>query len=126
VTIVLDSSAILAVFHREPGWERVDAEIDDAIISAVNLAEVVAKVEDRGYPSERVRANLAGSALRIVAFDEDAAYLTGRLRPSTRMAGLSLGDRACLALAMAHDLPVMTADRAWAKLDLGIEVRVFR
>jgi ribonuclease VapC len=126
MTVVLDASALLAVFHKETGWEQVDRELDDAVISAVNFSEVIAKVEERGYPSDMIRESLAGSSLDIAPFDEPAAYVAGKLRPSTKAAGLSFADRVCLALAKMRTLPVLTADRRMTTLDLGLEVRVIR
>jgi PIN domain nuclease of toxin-antitoxin system len=126
MTVVLDASALLALVAHEPGWETVDAALDGAIMSAVNLAEAFAKLEERRYGLDRARANVAASGIEIVRFDEAAAVETARLRPMTRRQGLSLGDRACLALAAERKLPVLTTDRAWAALDLGLDVRVVR
>lgn len=123
---VLDSSAILAVLLNEPGEEVVARYKGDALVSSINLAEVAAKFADRGaipaewlYPFSLIR-------LEVVAFDEDQALASGQLRQSTRRQGLSLGDRACLQLAAMRGVPAVTADRAWAGLDVGVEVRVIR
>jgi len=103
---------------------------DGARISAVNLAEVVTRMVDQGYDEEEAHADLASLALEVVPFDEELAYRTGLLRTATRSAGLSLGDRACLALAERLGLPALTADRSWAMLQLdarlGIQVEVVR
>ena len=125
IEIVLDASALLAVVNQEPGWQAVVA-YRAPMISAVNLAEVYAKLEERGSPSSHARSNLAASGVEVITFDETQAYLSGQLRMSTRRAGLSFGDRACLAAAMSRDLPVLTGDRSWATLDVGIEVGLFR
>lgn len=95
-------------------------------MSSVNLSEVVSTLTDRGMPSEAVRSALLGLGLEIHAFDEEAAFAAGALRTVTRSFGLSFGDRACLALARALDKPVLTADRAWKRLSLGIRVEVLR
>ena len=123
---VLDSSAILAVLLNEPGEDVVTEYKGDALVSSINLAEVAAKFADRGaipaewlYPFSLMR-------LEVVAFDEDQALASGQLRQSTPRRGLSLGDRACLQLAAQRGLPAVTADRAWAELDVGVEVRVIR
>lgn len=126
MTVVLDASALLALVAHEPGWEAVDAALDGAIMSAVNLAEAFAKLEERRYGLDRARTNVVASGIEIVPFDETAAFETAKLRPMTRRLGLSLGDRACLALAAGRKLPALTTDRIWAKLDLGLDIRVLR
>ena len=122
---VLDASAILALLQGERGSENVLQALPGAVVSSVNLSEVVAKLADHGMPTDEIRQALT-LGLEIVPFTEDLAYAAGELRLLTRDRGLSLGDRACLALAKALSRPVLTADRAWARLDLGIEVRLTR
>ncbi len=95
-------------------------------MSAVNLSEVAAKLVDTGMPEKEARAALDGLGLDVVPFDGEQAYGAGFLRPATRRAGLSLGDRACLQLAAQLGAPVLTTDRAWGRLQLGVEVRVIR
>jgi len=124
--VVLDASALLAVVLAERGAESVAETLDEALISSVNLSETAAVLVDAGIPSARVRARLSRHALTTVPFDEEDALVAAELRTLTRAAGLSLGDRACLALAQRRKLPALTADRAWAELDLGIEVRLIR
>jgi PIN domain nuclease of toxin-antitoxin system len=124
--VVLDASALLTLLHQEVGWQIVDRAVDGSVMSAVNLAEVFSKLEERSYELDRARANIASSGIEIVPFDEQAAFEVGKLRTATRAAGLSLGDRACLALARTRSLPVLTTDRAWTKLDIGVEVRAVR
>ena len=123
---VWDASALLLLLNAEPGAERLAGELGEALISAVNLSEVVAKLADAGVPEDDLREALAALPLEVAPFDEALAYVAGLLRPSTRAQGLSMGDRACLGLALATGLPVVTADRAWRTLDLGIEVRTLR
>ena len=96
----------------------------DAAISTVNLSEVIAKLTERDMPESDIRQALNGLSLEVLPFVEAQARLAGMLRPQTAKAGLSLGDRACLALAVELQLPAMTADRAWADLPAGIEVTV--
>jgi len=110
----------------EPGSERAAGYFGDALISAVNLSEVVAKLAERGVSLGLARAALSRYGLQVAAFDEEAAERTGALRPKTKAFGLSLGDRACLALAERSALPVLTADRAWKDLNLSIEVQLLR
>ena len=124
--VVLDASALLALLNGEPGAEVVDEHMDGAVISSVNLSEVVAKLGDGGMPTESVRSALAELKLQIHAFDTAQAFAAGELRVKTRHLGLSLGDRACLALARQLARPVLTADGAWKKLRIGIEVRPIR
>lgn len=95
-------------------------------ISAVNLTEVATRLLDNGINETRVRATIEGLPVTIVPFDAIGAMNAALLRPLTRSARLSLGDRACLALAIKLNLPVLTADRAWAALDLPVEVILAR
>jgi PIN domain nuclease of toxin-antitoxin system len=123
---VLDSSALLAVMNTEPGADAVIAAMADAVISTVNVAEVVSKLVERGATLDHVRTSLRAFDLMIADFDLPLAEAAGELRRNTRRAGLSIGDRACLALARREAAPALTTDRAWAGLDLGIEIRVIR
>ena len=122
----MDSSAVLALVFRERGREQVAVALTGALINAVNLTEVMSKMLDSGLSSDQVDDQLKGFSLLVVDFDRDLAMRTALLRAATRHRGLSLGDRACLALAMREKLPVMTADRAWSDLDLPVEVVLIR
>lgn len=124
--VVLDASAILVLLNDEPGASAVLEALDDAVVSAVNLSEVVAKLLETGMPGDEVEDILGGLGLQVRPFDEAAAWSAGALRPGTKKAGLSLGDRACLALAKELGLPALTADTAWAKTPAGVEVRLLR
>jgi PIN domain nuclease of toxin-antitoxin system len=124
--VVLDASAVLALLNAEPGGEKVEETIPGAAISTVNLSEVVAKLAEAGMPEDAVRKVLGDIGLDIHPFDAELAYRTGALRPQTRNLGLSLGDRACVALGIRLGLPVLTTDRNWRSLDVGIEVRAIR
>jgi ribonuclease VapC len=124
VTIVLDASAMLAFMFAESGASVVEGCLDDAVMSTVNTVEVLQRLRDEG--SDTPEQDFAAIAIRVVAFDADQAITTAALRPLTRHLGLSLGDRACLALAQHLKAPVLTADRAWAGLDLGVDIRVIR
>lgn len=95
----------------------------DAALSAVNLSEVVAKLADLGVNERELRAGL-DLGMTVVPFGAAMAYEAGFLLPKTRSLGLSPGDRACLALAARLGLPALTADRAWGRLHLGVEIRI--
>ncbi|MEO8972231.1 MAG: type II toxin-antitoxin system VapC family toxin [Ktedonobacteraceae bacterium] len=124
---VLDASALLALLNQEPGSERVAGCIaNGAMISTVNLSEVVAKLSDAGVPEEVIREALSVLGIVIVDFDTLLAYGSGLLRPLTRQAGLSLGDRACLALARRFELPAVTTDKAWGTFSSGVVVQLIR
>ena len=123
---VLDASAVLAVILTEPGGDSVRPRIADSLLSAVNLVEVIARLLDLGFPPADIDDRLERLRFMVVPFDEDLALRAGLLRVQTRHLGLSVGDRACLALALREGLPVLTADRAWAKLDVGVEVVLIR
>ena len=97
----------------------------------MNWAEVLSKLAERGQDPDRVAEELArrgilGPALRVVPLDDAQARLVARLRPVTRSAGLSIGDRSALALGVTRDLPVLTADREWASLQIGARIEVIR
>jgi PIN domain nuclease of toxin-antitoxin system len=124
--VVLDASAILALLRREPGFERVAEVVGEARVSAVNLAEVGSFLVKAGQPVAEMRATLESLRLAVVDFDEEQAIEAARLRPLTMGIGLSLGDRACLALAGLRRLPAVTADRSWGTLKLGVDVTVIR
>jgi PIN domain nuclease of toxin-antitoxin system len=95
-------------------------------LSTVNLSEVVAKLVDRGYGADAIARNLDALKLDVRPFDPAQAQRAGLLRGATRQSGLSLGDRACLALAAELDRPAVTADKAWAELDIGIRIELIR
>lgn len=128
MTVVLDSSAVLAVILREPGAERVEAVLDESVLCSVNECEVATKLIRRGASSKTAAGLLAGLTIDLLPLDSRTAHAAAALEPFTRVAGLSLGDRCCLALAADLSAPVLTADRAWARLAdaVGIEVRLIR
>ncbi len=126
MTVVLDASAVLALLYDESGKDLVIAHAQGALVLSVNLSEVLTRVIDKGGDAERVRKLLQRLELTIVPFDEDLAVLAAKLRTATKSIGASLGDRACLALATSRRVPVFTADRDWARLDLGIDIRLIR
>ena len=123
---VLDASAVLAAFFDEPGADVVAERMNGALISAVNYSEVVAKLVDRGTPRDQIIEIMAQLDVDVVPVDREQAVMAGMLRAETRAAGLSLGDRSCLALAISRQGIALTADRAWADLDLEAVVEVVR
>ncbi len=125
-SVILDASALMAFLRNEPGSAIVEVALADAAISTVNLSEILSKAAELPGGLEAAKMVLQGLQLRVVPFEEPHAELAAQLRPLTRSLGLSLGDRCCLALGMAEALPVMTTDREWAKLQVGININVIR
>ena len=123
---VLDASAILGFLRGEPGADVVSGYRGEAIVSAVNVAEVGSRLADFGASPAEVRRSIALIGAEIVPFDEEQAHAAAGIRGATRQRGLSLGDRACLQLAARSGLPAVTADRVWAEIDTGVEVRLIR
>ena len=125
--IVLDASAILTFLQGEKGADVVEDLLPKAAVSANNLAEVVAKLVDRAVPTDHIDQIIAAFDFSVIEVGKDDAIANGLLRSATREVGLSLGDRSCLALAQRLALPVLTTDRAWARLQgLTVEVRLLR
>ncbi len=124
--VVVDASAVLALLQGE-SFGKVDPElVVGACISTVNLSEVLTKLHAGALPGDEAEQAVANLDFRIVTFDEVHARNAARLWPATRRAGLSFGDRACLATAMLLGIPVLTADKSWAKLDIGASVVLIR
>jgi PIN domain nuclease of toxin-antitoxin system len=123
---VLDASAVLASIFEERGNEVVRDCLAESYISAVNLAEVASKLADRGYSDESIGWMLRDYEANVVPFSATTAIESGRLRSTTRTAGLSLGDRACLALAVELGVPALTADRRWTHVRTKAKVELIR
>jgi ribonuclease VapC len=128
---VLDASALLAYLRDEPGIDEVGSALRQrAAISSVNWAEVLSKLVDLGYDAraagERFRDTGVGAALMIWPFDEHFARHVASLRDLTRPVGLSLGDRACLALGSFLKVPILTADQKWGELKIRVKLRFIR
>ncbi len=125
--IVLDASALLAVLNDEPGSDKLTPELlSIATSSTVNLAEVQSKLVDRGISPDRAWAATMTPIAEAIPFTSEQAKAAGSLIAETRALGLSLGDRACLALGLALKAPVYTADRSWKNLKLGLHIHVIR
>jgi PIN domain nuclease of toxin-antitoxin system len=131
-TRVLDASALLAFLNDEAGAEMVEeALLRGSAISAVNLAEVLSKLAEVGEDPQDVSENLTrrgllGGKLVVSPLSADDAVVIARLHRGTRAPGLSLGDRACLGLALRLRVPALTADRAWSRLKSGVKVETIR
>ncbi len=126
--VVLDASAVLALLLDEPGGGRVHAVLDAAVMSVVNLAEIVGHLARGGATETEIHDILDPISITSVDMDSELAYGVGLLLPQTKSAGLSLGDRACLALAKKLNVPAVTADRTWRAITgkIGVAVEIIR
>jgi PIN domain nuclease of toxin-antitoxin system len=128
--IVIDTSAVIALINREEGFEVVEKHIGNAIISSVNFSEVITVANRELFETEEERAEglklIRNTFSHIIEFDAEQAIIAASFDPLTRKYGLSLGDRACLALAKSKNLPVLTADKIWNGLALNIKVQLIR
>jgi ribonuclease VapC len=125
--VVLDASALLAILNQEPGAETLTPELlSGAAISTVNLAEVHGKLVGRGLSRDDAWEAALGPIREAVPFTAEHARLVGDLVAQTRPLGLSLGDRACLALGVTLKAPIYTADRSWKRLKVGARIHVIR
>ena len=124
--VVLDASAVLAILGGEPGADQVIPLLGESAISTVNLAEVHGKLVSRGVPRNEAWKAVLSLVRDVIDFDLPQSKLVGELLAETHSLGLSLGDRACLALGAVLKAPVYTTDRAWKPLKVGVEIRVLR
>lgn len=124
--VVLDASVLLVSILKEPGHEKIAPLLDRARMSSVNLAEVVTKLTAYGLSIDAVLDLVDDMEMQIEPLDKARAVATGLLTTKTSKAGLSLGDRACLSLAGELGLRAVTADKAWSKVDIEVEVQVIR
>jgi ribonuclease VapC len=125
-TYVLDASAVLCLLQEEKGAERVAEALPAAIIGAVNYSEVVGKLVETGIDEATIDSLIDKLQLKVIPFDRAQARLAGSLRAATRKLGLSLGDRACLALAAAEGATALTCERIWAKFEAPCKVETLR
>ncbi len=126
MSYVLDTSVLLAITFSEPGSENVRPRISGGLMCSVNVTEVLTKYLDRGASEADALLSFQEFLLNVHDYDAHLAVQAGLLRSSTRHLGLSLGDRACLALALREKATVLTADRTWTKLDVGVGIEVIR
>ncbi len=119
---VLDASAFIALVNQEPGAEKVKPLLPQAVIGAVNYCETIQRLRRGGMPEEEVRLVLAPLVPTPVPFDEGLAYLAASVYDRTRAFGLSFGDCACLGLALSRNMPAVTAEREWDKVDVGVKI----
>jgi ribonuclease VapC len=126
VRCILDASALLAMLNGEPGGASVEPYLTEAGISSVNWSEVIQKLLAKKVITTGMQEDFQKLGLMILPFTTEQAELAASLWTTTKPLGLSLGDRACLALAMTLNLPVVTADRAWKTLNLTILVQIIR
>jgi PIN domain nuclease of toxin-antitoxin system len=124
--IVLDASVVMAFLKQEKGWDSVESHLASAALSTVNAAEVLSRYAEVGIDPELVHQQIEAMECEVVAVTMAHALIAAKLRPLTKPLGLSLGDRTCLALALERDCPVLTADRIWAKLNIGIPIKLIR
>lgn len=125
--IVLDASAMLAALNHEPGSENLTPEmLSNSAGSTVNLAEVHTKLVSRGGDPDEAWEDALSAIHEPVPFNEEQARIAGGLVTQTRALGLSLGDRACLALGLVLNAPVYTTDKSWKTLKLGVRIHVIR
>ena len=123
---VLDASALLALLQNEPGAQRVKDIAPESVISAVNVCETVGKLTSAGMSLDDARTSVELINLGVVPFDTELAYKAGSLIIETKKLGLSLGDRASLALGMTLNKTVVTAEQLWSKLKLDVTVEIIR
>jgi PIN domain nuclease of toxin-antitoxin system len=125
--VVLDASAFLALLNEEKGQEVVAQVLNNAVISSVNACEVAAELHEKlKMPIDKIESLLITLITEIIPFDLEQAIIAAALKPKTKELGLSLGDRACLALGQSLNLPVYTADRAWSAAKVGIDIVMIR
>jgi ribonuclease VapC len=122
--LVLDSSVILAAILGELGGDVVFDRIEDAVVSAVNVAEVYTYATINDFSTDAIDAFFADTGIIVAPFSHGEAVAAGKMAAITRKAGLSLGDRACLALAQQRKAEVLTADRVWVGFSAGLKLKI--
>ena len=123
---MLDASALLCLLQSEPGADRVAEALPHAVIGTVNFSEVVGKLVEAGLEEKEIDSFVDALQLKVVPFDQEQARLAGLLRVATRRLGLSLGDRACLALARLRDAVALTCEKSWMKVEAACVVELIR
>lgn len=126
-SVILDSSSLIALLAEEKGQEKIIEILPNAVMSTVNIAEVVKfLIEKKGLTKQQIYQLIQNLIPNILPFDEEQAFLSGELISDTKRLGLSLCDRVCLALALLKNYPIYTADKAWAKLNLNCKIILIR
>ena len=123
---VIDASALLAAIHKEKGGDIVEQNIDHCVISAVNWSEVLQKLERAGIDTDQIESALKALGLEVLDFTDEEARITSKLWKPSKTLGLSLADRACLATGIHLNIKVITADKAWAEMEIDIEIVLIR
>jgi PIN domain nuclease of toxin-antitoxin system len=126
IEVVFDASALLALMRGERGADVVAAHLGRAAMSSVNVAEVYGRLLREAFTPDEFRRYIEALDFEAYDFTVEQAFVAGRMEPSTRPLGLSLGDRACLALALHLGVPALSGDRRWEKLAVGVDVSLFR
>ena len=123
---MLDASALMAFIRSETGADTVEARLNDAAMSSVNVSEAIMRSVEKGFSADLVTRMLVSENVEVLDFDFQLARSTAALRPATKHLGLSFADRACIATAIASSATIVTADRAWSTLDLPCQVELIR
>ncbi len=126
MSVILDSSAVLALLYGEPGKDMVAQHGFESQLLSVNLSEVITSVIDKGYDYNKIDPLVDRLRIAIVPYDDALAVVAGLMRSETKHIGASIGDRACLALARREGLPVLTSDKKWDLLDIDVDIRQIR
>lgn len=125
--VLLDASAIIALIKKEKGFQVVDDILAQSAISTVNFGELISSLAREGIPSADIDLMTENIIPEIIPFDHELSIVAGKLTAITKSKGLSLGDRACIATALQLDLPVYTADKVWADLDIpNLKLKLIR
>ena len=126
MSVVIDASALVATLLDEIGSEFVVERLRGSLLSAVNYSETLSRVVERGAQAQAAEAIVRAYEIRVEPFTMELARIAAELRQPTRHLGLSLGDRACLALAKRNSLLLLTADRRLSRAEVGVDIRLIR
>ena len=125
--VILDASALITLLSEEKGHEIIASVLPRSVMSSVNIAEVAKfLIEKRGLSKEEVSNIIQNLIETIIPFDTDLALISADIIQQTKVIGLSLGDRACLALALSTGYTVYSSDRIWSQLQLSCKIMVIR
>jgi len=125
--IVFDSSAFIALLAKEKGFETIQTHLRNAVISSVNVAEIYKYCIDvQKLTESECQDIIAMSGIKIIDFDEKQSLITAKIYPTTKKYGLSIGDIACVSLAIINNCPIITCDRIWKNIKLNVEFIMVR